>query len=34
MKNIIEYIWLDGNGNLRSKTRVVSSYYEITKPTS
>ena len=34
MKNIIEYIWLDGNGNLRSKTRIISSYYEICKADS
>tara|TARA_Y100000591_G_scaffold331568_1_gene365890 strand:+ start:2029 stop:3042 length:1014 start_codon:yes stop_codon:yes gene_type:complete len=34
MKNIIEYIWLDGYGNLRSKTRILESYYEISKAAS
>ena len=34
MKNIIEYIWLDGYGKLRSKTRIIESYYEISKADS
>ena len=30
MKNIIEYVWLDANNNIRMKTKIVDSFLDIT----